>query len=132
MIGRMHHVVVDCREPHVLGAFYSKLLGLPITYESDDWVVIAHNDRTSGVAFQLAPDHRPPRWPDPSEPQQFHLDVMVDELDDAEPRVLTLGATRLPSEKGHIYSDPAGHPFCLITRPHWAPPVNTSATEAHD
>jgi catechol 2,3-dioxygenase-like lactoylglutathione lyase family enzyme len=132
MIGRMHHVVLDCREPRRLAEFYSQLLGLPITYESDDWVVIARDDETSGVAFQLAPDHQPPQWPDPTRPQQFHLDVMVDDVEAADPRVRALGATRLPSEMNHIYTDPAGHPFCLIPRPSWAPPVNAGSTEAHD
>ena len=65
MIGRMHHVVIDCPDPAALAEFYSELLGLPVTYRSDDWVVIAKNDTTSGVAFQLAPDHQPPQWPDP-------------------------------------------------------------------
>jgi len=63
MIGRMHHVVIDCADPASLAEFYSKLLGQPIIYSSDDWVVVAANDRTSGLAFQLAPDHQPPTWP---------------------------------------------------------------------
>jgi catechol 2,3-dioxygenase-like lactoylglutathione lyase family enzyme len=75
MIGRRHHVVIDAPDPRGLAEFYSELLGLPLTYTSDDWVVIAENDRTSGFAFQLAPDHQRPAWPDPSRPQQFHLDV---------------------------------------------------------
>jgi hypothetical protein len=37
------------------------------------------------------------------------------------PRVLALGATKLSGEG--IYADPAGHPFCLIRRPRWAPPI---------
>jgi catechol 2,3-dioxygenase-like lactoylglutathione lyase family enzyme len=41
MIGRLHHVVVDCPHPAVLADFYSALLGLPVTNTSDDWVVIA-------------------------------------------------------------------------------------------
>ena len=49
-----------------------------MTYTSDNWVVIAKNDTTSGIAFQLAADHQPPQWRDPSHPQQFHLDVMVE------------------------------------------------------
>jgi len=57
MIGRLHHVVIDCPDPTALAAFYSELLGLPVTYRSDDWVVIAQNDTTSGIAFQRA---RPP------------------------------------------------------------------------
>ncbi len=123
MIGRRHHVVIDCPDPAALAAFYSELIGLPVTYASADWVVIAEGETTSGFAFQLAPDHQPPRWPDPSRPQQFHLDVMVDDLADARLRVLALGARRLPHGK-HVYVDPAGHPFCLIPRPGWAAPVH--------
>jgi catechol 2,3-dioxygenase-like lactoylglutathione lyase family enzyme len=122
MIGRLHHVVIDCPDPAALAAFYSELLGQPITYRSEDWVVIAKNDTTSGIAFQLAPDHQPPDWPDPARPQQFHLDVMVDDVDAARPRVLELGA-RLQSSESNVYADPAGHPFCLIPRPGWAPPI---------
>ena len=121
MIGRLHHVVLDCREPAALAAFYSELLGLPVTYRSDDWVVVAANDTTSGLAFQLAPDHQPPTWPDPGVPQQYHLDVMVEDVAAAGPQVLALGASKLDGED--VYADPAGHPFCLIKRPGWAPPI---------
>ena len=121
MIGRLHHVVIDCPDPAALARFYSELLGLPVTYESDDWVVIAPSDTNSGLAFQLAPDHQPPQWPDRGRPQQFHLDVMVDDIDTAEPLVLGLGAKRLSE---HVFEDPAGHPFCIIPRPSWAAPVN--------
>jgi catechol 2,3-dioxygenase-like lactoylglutathione lyase family enzyme len=123
MIGRLHHVAVDCREPLALARFYSELLGLPITYESDDWVVIAERENASGIAFQLAPDHQPPRWPDPSAPQQIHFDVMVDDMQLAEPSVLALGAQKIGET---VYADPAGHPFCLIPRPPWAPPIRAS------
>jgi catechol 2,3-dioxygenase-like lactoylglutathione lyase family enzyme len=121
MIGRMHHVVLDCRDPAALAAFYSGLLGLPVTYTSPGWVVVSASDRTSGLAFQLAPDHQPPTWPDPSIPQQVHLDLMVDDIAAAEPRVLALGASKLAGQD--VYADPAGHPFCLIRRPHWAEPI---------
>ncbi|MGH3647031.1 MAG: VOC family protein [Micromonosporaceae bacterium] len=122
MIGRLHHVVIDCPDPAGLAAFYAELLGLPVTYTSQDWVVIAKNDITSGIAFQLAPDHRPPRWPDPDHPQQYHMEVMVDDLAAARPKVLALGA-RLLSADTDVYADPAGHPFCLIRRPNWAAPI---------
>ena len=121
MLGRLHHVVLDCREPVALARFYSRLLGQPITYQSDDWVVVAASSASSGLAFQLAPDHQPPTWPDPAVPQQIHLDVMVEDVAAAGPRVLALGATKLDGED--VYADPAGHPFCLIKRPHWAPPI---------
>jgi catechol 2,3-dioxygenase-like lactoylglutathione lyase family enzyme len=124
VIGRLHHVVVDCPDPAALASFYSTLLGLPITYRSGDWAVVAQNDKSSGLAFQLAKDHKRPTWPAPEVPQQFHLDVMVDDLAQAESEVLNAGATKLGP--GHVYSDPAGHPFCLIPRPLWAPPVQPS------
>jgi catechol 2,3-dioxygenase-like lactoylglutathione lyase family enzyme len=124
MIGRRHHVVIDCPDPIVLADFYSELLGLTVTYQSHDWVVIAENDRTSGFAFQLAPDHQPPAWPDPARPQQFHIDVMVEDPDAAAPQVIAIGAVRI-SHGDHVYMDPAGHPFCLIRRPKWAPPIGS-------
>ena len=125
MLGRLHHVVLDCPDPVALAGFYSRLLGQPITYESDDWVVVAADDTSSGLAFQLAPDHRPPTWPDPAVPQQFHLDVMVEDVAAAQPRVLALGARKLDGE--NVYADPAGHPFCVIPRPSWAPPIRAQA-----
>jgi catechol 2,3-dioxygenase-like lactoylglutathione lyase family enzyme len=121
MIGRMHHVVVDCPDPDALAGFYSALLGLPVTYRDDDWVVVAASERSSGLAFQLAPGNRAPTWPDPAVPQQFHLDIMVEDVAAARPRVLALGAVELDGE--NVYADPAGHPFCLIRRPPWAPPI---------
>jgi catechol 2,3-dioxygenase-like lactoylglutathione lyase family enzyme len=120
-IGRLHHVILDCPDPAALAAFYSRLLGTPISYADDDFVVVAANDRTSGLAFQRAPDHRPPTWPDPAVPQQIHLDVMVDDQQAARAAVLELGAVELAGD--HVFADPAGHPFCLIRRPGWAPPV---------
>jgi catechol 2,3-dioxygenase-like lactoylglutathione lyase family enzyme len=121
MIGRLHHVILDCPDPMALATFYSELLGLPVTYRSENFVVVAANDTSSGLAFQLAPDHQPPAWPDPARPQQVHFDVMVEDVAASGPRVLALGATTLSGEG--IYADPAGHPFCLIRRPRWAPPI---------
>ena len=126
MIGRLHHVVIDCADPSALAQFYAELLGLHVTYTSSDWVVVSENDTTSGIAFQLAPDHQPPQWPDPTRPQQFHLDVMVDDIGAATAQVLELGAHLLNG--GNVFADPAGHPFCLVPRPTWAPPI---ADDAH-
>ncbi len=114
-IARMRSVVLDCPDPQALATFYSELLDWKITSVEDDWVVVEGAGYTR-LAFQLAPDHQPPQWPDPSRPQQFHLDVTVDDIDEAEPRTLALGATKLEYQPGsdfRVYADPAGHPFCL-------------------
>jgi catechol 2,3-dioxygenase-like lactoylglutathione lyase family enzyme len=127
MIGRLSNVVLDCPDPQALARFYSQLLGMPLTRDDGDWVDLG-DPRGLRLSFQRAADHRPPRWPDPAYPQQFHLDVDVDDVDEAERRVLALGASRLswgsaqeeaeglrePDGSGfRVYVDPAGHPFCL-------------------
>jgi len=122
-IGRLHHVVLDTADPAGLARFWSALLGQPVTYASENWVVVAPDDHTSGLAFQLAPDHRPPVWGDRDRPQQVHPDVMVDDVGAAERAIEELGATGLASPDGSVWADPAGHPFCLVPRPGWAPPV---------
>lgn len=121
--GRLHHVVLDTADPRRTATFWSALLGLPIAHDSDDWVVVSADDTTSGLAFQLAPDHVAPTWPDPAVPQQMHLDVMVDDVATARLAAVGLGATSLVDG---VLADPAGHPFCLIPRPGWADPVGSS------
>jgi len=122
MLGRIHHLILDCPDPRSLGRFYSELLGQPVTYDSEDFVVVAENDTTSGLAFQLALNHRPPTWPSPAIPQQMHLDIMVESIAVATARILALGARKLDGED--VFADPAGHPFCLIKRPGWAAPLS--------
>lgn len=133
MIGRLHHVVLDCPEPLRLAGFYGALLGQEITYADDDWVVVSSGPTSSGLAFQRAPEHRPPRWPGVagSDAQQVHLDVMVDDVETAEAAVRALGAHRLspPDHPVAVYADLAGHPFCLVRRPRWAPPITAGSGE---
>lgn len=120
-IGRLHHLILDCPDPAALAAFYSALLDQPVTYADDDFVVVSDNSRSSGLGFQRSPDQVPPSWPEPRVPQQLHLDVMVEDVEAARTAVIALGA-RLLQHPG-VFADPAGHPFCLIPRPAWAPPM---------
>lgn len=113
----MRAVVLDCPEPRALAEFYRELVGGEITHADEDWVNL-RDGGTVLLSFQRAPDHQPPQWPDPDRPQQFHLDVTVDEarLDEAEREVLALGAVKhelQPGDNWRVYVDPAGHPFCL-------------------
>lgn len=122
MIGRLHHVTLDCPDPEPVAEFWSHLLGHPVTYRSPDFCVVSVDERTSGLGFQRASGHLPPTWPDPSVPQQLHLDVMVDDVAAAGAEVIRAGARPLDGEG--TFADPAGHPFCLIPRPGWADPVH--------
>jgi hypothetical protein len=53
--------------------------------------------------------------PSAAHPQQFHLDFHAEALDRAHSGVLALGG-RLPdsARSWRVYSDPAGHQFCLV------------------
>ncbi|MEP7763775.1 VOC family protein [Sanguibacter sp. 25GB23B1] len=118
MIARFESVVLDAADTETLARFYEQLLGFARMRQDGEWI-----DLDSGqgwtLSFQHAPDHRPPRWPDPEHPQQSHLDLRVDDIDAAEAQVLALGATRLDKDASdesagfRVYADPAGHPFCL-------------------
>lgn len=116
-IARMRAVVLDCPDPAALAEFYRLLVGGEITHADDDWVTLRDGD-TVVLSFQLAPDYQPPDWPGGERGQQFHIDVTVDDVDEAEPQVLALGATLHEIQPGvkedwRVYLDPAGHPFCL-------------------
>ncbi|MFI5490932.1 VOC family protein [Actinoplanes sp. NPDC051859] len=116
MIGRLDTVVIDCPDPRALARFYTELLGMHVVQDDDDWVQIRTDSDGPSIAFQQATDLLPPQWPDHDRPQQFHLDVRVDDVDKAEKRVLAAGAKRLDGggEKFRVYADPVGHPFCLV------------------
>jgi len=109
--------VLDTRDPRGLADFYVELLGARTVRDQDDWVTI---EEPAGrwLSFQTSPEHGAPRFPDPAGSQQLHLDIHVEDVDDAERKVLELGATRVidANEDGdfRVYRDPAGHPFCLV------------------
>jgi catechol 2,3-dioxygenase-like lactoylglutathione lyase family enzyme len=117
MIGRLEKTVLDCPDPRALAAFYAEMLGMTVTEDSGDWVVIGAEPGARDLAFQRASPWRPPRWPDPEYPQQLHLDIRVSDVESAQAAVLALGARRLPAEPEQgfrVFADPAGHPFCLV------------------
>ncbi|WP_067181262.1 VOC family protein [Microtetraspora niveoalba] len=123
MIAELQCVVLDCPDPLRLAGFYRSLLGGTVDKQDrrwalgDDWSTL-HTPSGLVLAFQRVHDYWPPRWPDPSRPQQFHLDFGVPDLDQAQAQVLAWGAAVLdegPDGRGwRIYADPAGHPFCLV------------------
>ncbi|MEU1005298.1 MULTISPECIES: VOC family protein [Streptomyces] len=121
MIGKLHAIVIDCPDPSELADFYERLLSLSRLEDTVEFVVLGTATGREVVAFQRDLDFRPPQWSDPDRPQQMHIDVMVADLDLAEPQVLALGATLLDgSDKPvgyRVYADPVGHPFCLVTPP---------------
>ncbi|MFB7321907.1 MULTISPECIES: VOC family protein [unclassified Streptomyces] len=123
MIADLQCVVLDCSDPTELAEFYQSLLGGTVNQQDRRWALgegwaTLHAPSGLVLAFQRAADYQPPRWPDTSRPQQFHLDFGVADLDRAQAQVLSLGARLLDAGSSgrswRIYADPAGHPFCLV------------------
>lgn len=115
-IATLSLVALDCQDPQALAAFYGAITGWPIVRDDGDWVQLG-NDAGVSLAFQRAPDHVPPNWPDPSRPQQAHLDFDVIDLDAAAEQVLAIGARKAeyqPDPDFIVFLDPAGHPFCFV------------------
>ncbi|MGH8793125.1 MAG: VOC family protein [Stackebrandtia sp.] len=115
---KLTDVVLDCPDPLKLARFYADLSGSHVASDSDDdWARVPCG--SFNLAFQKAPDHQRPRWPDPEKPQQVHIDLEVDDFDAEGRRAVKLGATLQKNQVGEsgygfmVYIDPAGHPFCL-------------------
>jgi len=108
-------VMLDCPDAKELSGFYADLLGKPVTYEGDGMAMIGE-EGAQPLMFQQVAEYAAPRWPDPAHPQQVHLDVAVADVEQAEPKALAIGATRLPGEGDNwrVYADPAGKPFCFV------------------
>ncbi|RJQ71491.1 VOC family protein [Pseudonocardiaceae bacterium YIM PH 21723] len=116
MIAILQCVVLDCPDVSVLAGFYQGLLGGEINRPDsrwsvdDDWATL-HVPGGQVLAFQRVADHRPPRRTD----QQFHLDLEVADLDQAQRAVLDLGGALVDATHSwRVFRDPAAHPFCLV------------------
>ncbi|WP_327238369.1 VOC family protein [Streptomyces sp. NBC_01317] len=111
-------VTLDCPDPPALAAFYQQATGLePHPESSADFAGLKREDGLF-IGFQRVDDYRAPRWPEQSVPQQAHLDFAVEDLDEAEARLVELGAVKPDHQPGkdrwRVFLDPAGHPFCLV------------------
>jgi hypothetical protein len=119
-------VVLDCAEPEKLAEFYKELLEGEETAASANLVEIRGNDGVR-LAFRRDVNATPPSWPRPENSLQAHLDFLVEDLDEAERRVVGLGGRPVETkdaagpyeERG--YADPAGHSFTLRLVPATAP-----------
>jgi len=114
---RLGSVSLDCADPKELADFWAELLGGTIAYTSDDFVAVKLDG--AWISAVRVDDYVRPDWPDGSPPKQIHLDLAVDDLDEAESEALRLGAVKANAqsnpENWRVFIDPAGHPFCFST-----------------
>jgi catechol 2,3-dioxygenase-like lactoylglutathione lyase family enzyme len=120
------NVVLDSPDPHALAAFYSALLDWPLwtpegqTEPDPGGAAIDPGEGVGGISFQLDEDYVRPVWPAPPGAQRMmmHLDLQVDDLDEAVAHAVELGAelaAHQPQDDVRVMLDPDGHPFCLYT-----------------
>jgi predicted enzyme related to lactoylglutathione lyase len=116
-IAQFPGLVIDCPDPGALATFYGSMLDWKVQVDDDgSWAEVRPADRSNCISFQQVEDFKAPQWPAQEIPQQMHLDVIVDDLDEGEKAVVELGATKAEHQPGtsfRVFLDPAGHPFCL-------------------
>lgn len=115
---------IMCDEPAALAHFYASALGWQIVASQPDFAWISpEHDSGTGLVFGKSRDYWAPNWPADELP--FHLDLYVDDIADAERRLLELGATKpafQPNNQDHlvVLLDPSGQPFCISPTPNSA------------
>lgn len=116
-IARLAAVSLDSADPAGLATFYRQLLDLELMFESEDFVAL--KGASVLLTMQRVADHRAPDWPAGDVPKQLHLELAVDDLDDAEARAVAVGAIKAATQPSpdtwRVLLDPAGHPFCITT-----------------
>lgn len=114
--GRLELVAFDAQDTETLAKFYVDLTGWEVVRNEDGWINIRTDDGQE-IGLQPSDEHVPPQWPGQEHPQQFHLDLLVDDYQAAAERAVVLGATRLADGPTWVtLADPAGHPFDICRR----------------
>ncbi|MGY1719251.1 VOC family protein [Blastococcus sp. SYSU DS0552] len=120
---RLTATVLGTPDPQGLARFCQCLLGWPIRDDDPQWATLRPEDGGPGLSFQREDDHVPPVWPPQPGAQQMqqHLDFQVDDLDAFTAVAEQAGARRVgghtdAEEDVRVFTDPAGHPFCLFVR----------------
>jgi catechol 2,3-dioxygenase-like lactoylglutathione lyase family enzyme len=122
-------VTIGAADPRNLAAFYSRLLGWPVTASDpaqpgmppeDGWAQIRPPAGQSGptLNFEYEAEFTRPVWPAVESGQNAtqHLDIVVGDLDEAVRWAMEAGAILAdfqPQEDVRVMFDPDGHPFCL-------------------
>ncbi|QGN47620.1 VOC family protein [Micromonospora sp. WMMD558] len=107
-------VTIDCLDPERVARFWSALLGRAPGPSQEGWVYLGERgDLQPRLVFQPVPEPRTGKV-------RIHLDVSVDDIDEAIRSVIDLGG-RFTGER-HDYdegvvvvmADPEDHEFCLV------------------
>jgi len=131
MACRISELVIDCRDPQTLAAFWCQVLGFSVLGTDDDGgVEIGPPEGFGGLQPTLV-------FSPSTEPKtgklRLHIDVNATDRDqDAElQRLLAAGARPVDirqsgQESWHVLADPEGNEFCLLrARLTWPPSMSS-------
>jgi predicted enzyme related to lactoylglutathione lyase len=110
-------VSIDCAEPKKLAAFYHEVTGWDIQHAEDEYAAVGNE--TMNIYFGRVAERKPVVWPSPD--KQFHLDLLVPDVEQAVEEYIALGATKPEFQPGVtedgtrwiVLQDPEGHLFCV-------------------
>jgi catechol 2,3-dioxygenase-like lactoylglutathione lyase family enzyme len=85
-------ISLDCPDPVAMADFYGHLLGMQRIFEMPDGQLIALSNGSVAITMMRVADYIAPTWPEPGQLQQMHLDLSVDDLENAVARAIALGA----------------------------------------
>ncbi|WP_062350991.1 VOC family protein [Herbidospora yilanensis] len=116
MACRISELVIDCRDPERLAAFWCEVLGYVVLGREESFVEIGPEDEGHRPVLVLSSSDEPKAGKLP-----LHIDVSPTDRDqDAElERLLALGAKpadvgQTGEESWHVLADPEGNEFCLL------------------
>jgi hypothetical protein len=126
-IGWIREIVLDSSDPLGLARFWAGLLGGDPVEWYPGWITLEPPPHGQRLSFQDT-NARAERATAGRAGPIVHFDVLVSDLATAHERVIAAGAvftgehvSPRPGPGGEpvlwrVYRDPAGHPFCLVTR----------------
>ena len=118
MACRITELVLDCRDPELLGRFWADVLGYQITDRDENDVAIGPPAGTPSpieLLFSRSDDPKTAKL-------RLHIDVNATDRDQAEElaRLEELGAKHIDIGQGeqswYVLADPEGNEFCLLRR----------------
>ena len=117
-IASLGWLTIDCDDAGAQAEFYASALGWEITFSEGP--VLRDQRRHDHDRVQRRRGLPAPELAGRGRAKQFHLELMVDDLDAAAAELIAAGAAQPEFQPGgerfRVLTDPAGHPFCIIKR----------------
>ncbi len=114
-VAQITSVTLACADPQHIAAFYRAVTGWEPIYSGDEAVYLAGKSDVR-LGFERVAGFQASTWERHVQPR-IRLDLAVDDLAEAERRLVGLGASRpghdLDNELWIYMADPIGHPLCI-------------------